>query len=369
MTVQQKFEALRKLLFSRLGRNLFFWAADLYMAFSLNAGNEPIHHYRIICSSWYLPVMGLCLILQCSLVYTNNLFLIPTLLVKRRRLLYLVYALLLSSLVAVLYVILFKAAQPHLNVTMLQHPGFTTTGISPNWSLRDILFESETFLFSNVLWLFAFSMAWFMSNYAVQKRALDQSEKLRIQAELAFLKNQINPHFLFNTLNNIYGLTLRKDDLAPEAVLKLASMLRYLLYESDIPEIPFQQERIAIESYVEIEALRLPDDANIHLDIFADKDYKIPPLLWMAQLENCFKHGTRLIGIPLSVFFSYRIEMGILHIKTKNTCRLDSAETPTEGIGLANLRKRLQILYPNRYTLLYSKEANEFISELTIQLA
>ena len=355
-----------RLLKSRAARNVYFWAIALYLAFALNTGNERLYHYGIIRSPWYGPVMSGVFVLQCVLVYGNNLWLIPAFLVKGRRLLYAVLALLLAGLVSMATVAVLKGAAPYLDIAHMQNPAYTMTDISPHWTAGAFLAEFQTFLLSNALWLFAFTMAWYLHDYARQQKALQQSEALRIKAELAFLKNQVNPHFLFNTLNNIYGLALKKEDSAPQAILKLSSLLRYLLYESDTASIPFRQERAAMEAYVEIELLRLPEDATLRLDIFADRDYSIPALLWMAQLENAFKHGTRLIGIPVSVDFRFRIEADVLRIMTVNNCM--PGEAGDGGIGLANLRKRLDILYPGRYSLECSRKEHSFTSSLNVQL-
>lgn len=359
--------AIRKWLTSRPARNVYFWVLALYVAFTLNAGNDKAYNYGITSSSWYLPVMGISLLLQCTLVYSNNFWLVPHFLVKRKRLAYGVLLLALASSVSVLFVLLFKMARTHINVEEIQHAAFTNTIISGQWTATAILTEAQTFFISELLWVFAFTMAWYMNDYSRQHRALQQAEQQRTQTELAFLKNQINPHFLFNTLNNIYGLALKKEDTAADAILKLSSMLRYLLYESETPTISFQKEKAAIEAYVEIEALRLPDDATIRLEISADKDYMIPALLWMPIVENVFKHGTRLIALPINVVISFRIEKSKLSITTENNFLTD-ANMARNGIGLANLRKRLDLLYSGHYTLEQQDEGTIYRCVLNIEL-
>ncbi len=363
-------ETLQKLLWGRAARNVYFWAANLYVAFGLNAGNDRHYHYGITKSPWYLPVMAASLALQCALVYTNNLVLVPRLLARRRRLAYAGLVFALAAVVSLLTVVLLKAARPHLNVEALQNPAFTTTVITPDRSLAAIAGEAPTFLFSNGIWLVLFTMAWYLADYSRQQRALRQAQAQRVAAELAFLKSQINPHFLFNTLNNIYGLALRKSDSTPDVILRLSGMLRYLLYDSDVPDLSFDDEKAAIEAYVAIEALRLPDEAALSLDLYADRDYRIPPLLWMPMLENAFKHGTRLVHAPVSVAFGFRIENGVATIRTTNTFERATAPAGApSGIGLTNLRKRLGILYPGRYELRHREEGAVAVYELIIRLA
>lgn len=361
-----RYKKLVQWLTGRIARNIYFWALMLAQAFMLNAGNDRAYHYGITASSWYLPVMLTSLLLQCGLVYGNNLWLVPRFLAKRRRFTYAGLTLALALLVSVLYVVLFKLARRHINVEEIQHPAFITTVISGIWTLRAILNEAVMFFIGELAWIFVFTMAWYMNDYAVQRRALHRSEHQRIQTELAFLKNQINPHFLFNTLNNIYGLSLQQSAAAPDAILKLSALMRYLLYESDTELISFQRERAAMEAYVEIEALRLPEHASIRLDLSADKDYLIPALLWMPLLKNAFKHGTRLINEAIFIDFRFRIEASRLSIDTNNGC-VEAVATPS-GIGIANLRKRLDLLFPGRYTFREQRGHNTYSSHLAIQL-
>ena len=362
-------EKIKQVLTGRAARNIYFWGCCLYFACDTNANNELVYHYGITRSVWYLPVMLGSLFLQCTLVYTNNLVLVPKLLAKGRKAAYVGLTVLLATLISILTVVLFKTARPYLNVEELQHPGFTTTIISLVWSLHAIASELQTFLFSDLMWCLVFTMAWYMNDYTRQKQSLRLAEEQRTQAELAFLKNQINPHFLFNTLNNIYGLALRKADSTPELILRLSDMLRYLLYESDLPNISFQKEQSAIEAYVGIEALRLPDEATIAMDVYADKDYQLPSLLWMPMLENAFKHGTRLIHLPVSVNFSFRIEQNVLVIKTVNNFEPAPPKAmPDQGIGLTNMKKRLDLLFPGRYTFQQQEAGTAVSYTLTIYL-
>ncbi len=353
----------------RVARNVYFWAALLYVAFGLNKGNERLYRYGITASDWYVPVMGCMLVLQGALLYGNNGVLAPRFLARRRWGIYAVGALVLATAVSVLTVALFKAAKPHLNVEELQHVGFTATPISLTWGETTFTEEIPTFLFSNLLWLLQFTLAWYTADYVRQQRLLRQSEAARTRAELAFLKSQLNPHFLFNTLNNIYGLALQKSEEAPEAILKLSALLRYLLYESSETSVSFQKEQAAIEAYVEIEALRLPEHAAVSLDVGADGHYALPPLLWMPLLENAFKHGTPFTDGLITIDFRFKIEKGILTVRSQNRFNAAPAGAPAAGIGLSNLRRRLDLLFPNRYSLQCSEEKSTITYLLIIPLS
>lgn len=352
----------------RVAMNVYFWLLLWFLATSLNENNDAAYHYGITLSPWYWPVMVSILLLQMGMMYTNNLWLVPKFLAKGQRWVFVSGFLLLAVAISLLETIVLKLATPYLNTRQLQHVGFTTTILSDDWRLMRVLDECQTFLFSNLLFLLLYTAVWFARDYGRQQRLLLEAERARAATELAFLKNQINPHFLFNTLNNIYGLALKKLDGAPAAILKLSAMLRYLLYESSVAEISFDKEKAAVEAYVEIEGLRLPDDANVQLSLQADGHYELAPLLWLPLLENAFKHGTRVIGMPIDISFSMEINAGVLQIRTRNNYDAVLAEKGIGGIGLENLRKRLNLLYPKGYELLLHGHEGMYAADLVVRL-
>jgi two-component system, LytTR family, sensor kinase len=172
-----------------------------------------------------------------------------------------------------------------------------------------------------------------------------------IETELQSLKNQINPHFLFNTLNNLYALTLKKSDLAPEIVLKLSDMMRYMLYECNESEVLMEKEFKYIENYIQLEKLRHSSNTDIQF-YFDDQlmEYQIAPLLLIPFVENSFKHGLRT-----SLEIDAHLETDQLIFKVKNskpTIVPGHIHTKKQGgVGLVNVKKRLSLLYNNRYTL------------------
>ena len=353
----------------RVALNVYFWAFILFLCFYINWNNEQLYHYGIIYDSWYLPVLLGMLVLQCTLMYVNNLWLMPRFWVRNRRVAYFGLLLLLNLSLSALTVVLQKAARPHLNIAEMQQPGFTVGALSEGWSWGSFGNELLPFFLGNLLWLFLFTMTWYRNDYVRQRRLLRAAEAARTQAELSFLKSQLNPHFLFNTLNNIYGLALHRSAEAPGAILKLSALLRYLLYESNGPAVSFSAEQAAIEAYVEIEGLRLPADARVSLSLSADADAPVPPLLWMPLLENCFKHGSRLLDLPVEIVFQYRIENNRMVIRSQNAFGAPvKGKAPAEGIGLSNLRRRLHLLFPNRHAFVRTEEAATVTYLLTIDL-
>ncbi|TNE58224.1 MAG: histidine kinase [Bacteroidetes bacterium] len=194
-----------------------------------------------------------------------------------------------------------------------------------------------------------------------------------IQSELRFLKSQINPHFLFNTLNNLYALTLKKSDKAPEIVLKLSEIMRYMLYECNEKRVLLTKEIHYIHNYLDLERLRQPSGADITFTTEGQiSEQLIAPLIFVPFLENSFKHGLNhhmhgggYVRLHLKVEGEH-LEFRIENSKAEQLPRLDH---PTSGgIGLVNVRQRLKILYPDHYQLSVEDEPNRYAVTLNLQL-
>lgn len=180
-------------------------------------------------------------------------------------------------------------------------------------------------------------------------------EKTNIQTELKYLKAQINPHFLFNTLNNLYALTLKKSDKAPDIVIKLSEMLRYMLYECNEKRVPLMKEIKYIQNYIELEKLRQGDKANINFEIKGEiRDQKIAPFMFIPFLENSFKHGLNR-GIN-DGFVNIRLEVqpDEVHFEIENNkpqMNMLPDARKVGGIGLINVERRLNLIYPGAHQL------------------
>ncbi len=192
------------------------------------------------------------------------------------------------------------------------------------------------------------------------------SEQLA-KAELALLRHQISPHFLFNTLNNIYLLVKRKSDAAPEAVLKLSELLRYNLIDNIDEKVPLSKEIEFIDSFIELQKLRMPYPNIVQYDkTISSPDSGIYPLLLIPFIENIFKHG--LINTPeASVKIVITVNGEILSLRTENQYK-DQYKDDTTGIGTNNVIKRLDLLYGNDYKLEVKDDGNIYISNLTIKI-
>lgn len=218
--------------------------------------------------------------------------------------------------------------------------------------------------------IFLFGLILHVYDYIRLRQATQQLRIEKQAAELNYLRSQTNPHFLFNTLNNIYSLSRDKSDQAPESILRLSKILRFMLYDTSGNYIPIDQEIKVINDYIELERLRYDDSlqVNFNLDI-EDMKQPLPPLLLMPLVENAFKHGaseTRdepFVNIRLSVSrsqleFSVKNSVGIAH----------SSEEGKENIGLSNLRRQLELLY-REYHLSARQEGFVFVALLKINLA
>jgi len=207
--------------------------------------------------------------------------------------------------------------------------------------------------------------------------AFHQNEKIdlqrqSLQSELNFLKSQINPHFLFNTLNSLYALTLKKSDKAPEIVLRLSEMMRYMLYECNEPKVPLSKEIKYVKNYLELEKLRHGKKFRIDLNIDGSVNGQmITPLLFIPFLENSFKHGMDLqlsegyVKIDLKVLDDH-LNLGVENSKSKIIHKTDKK---SGGIGLVNVKRRLKLVYPKKHALDIQEKENQFKVSLDLDLS
>ncbi len=195
-------------------------------------------------------------------------------------------------------------------------------------------------------------------------------EREHLKSELANLKNQLNPHFLFNTLNNIYSLISQNQQRAGDAVLQLGKLMRYLLYESNEKFVMLTKEVEFIHHYIDLMKLRLTSNVTVRYS-FADNisGYSIAPLLFISLIENSFKHGISS-QYPSEIDMDLKIvEFNKLAFTIRNTSFPKSDNDYSgSGIGLENLRKRLNLLYPAKHTLTIKTENNFYQTVLTVEL-
>jgi two-component system LytT family sensor kinase len=195
-----------------------------------------------------------------------------------------------------------------------------------------------------------------ISDWFRNLRDQQELEAQTMQSELRFLRSQINPHFLFNTLNNIYALTLQKSDLAPDTVIKLSEMMRYMLYECNEKQVLLSKEIQYLRNYLDLEKLRLSHAIEVNFEVQGRvSDQKIAPLMFLPFLENSFKHGVMRTISRGYVNFRLLVDGNQLHMYLENSkpekLPMPDRHRPSGGIGLVNVRRRLELLYPGRYSL------------------
>ena len=193
-------------------------------------------------------------------------------------------------------------------------------------------------------------------------------EKENVENQLAFLRNQVSPHFFMNTLNNIHSLIDIDSTEAKDSVIRLSRLMRHLLYDSEAEQIPLKKELEFVQNYVELMKLRFSNKVNIQLDIPEQiPDKTIPPLLFTSFLENAFKHGIYIQGTSfVSIAFAFLDDQLVFAMKNSNPGF--QKEKEQRGIGIENSLKRLDLLYGNRYSLEINEGKEEFALTLTLPL-
>jgi hypothetical protein len=217
--------------------------------------------------------------------------------------------------------------------------------------------------------LFVYLVVLFLALLLKIRGRLKQTEKEKLQAELSYLKAQINPHFLFNILNGIYSLTLERSDKAPDAVVKLSEMMRYVLDESGNELVTLQQELKYIRNYIVLQESRFGSTIrlNYYIEEVAPAEWKIAPLILIPFIENAFKHGVNPeedsdINIKITVPGEE------LHLEVTNKKVNIRHPDNHSGLGIVNAKKRLQLLYPREHTLHIEDNMNDFRVFITLRL-
>ena len=284
----------------------------------------------------------------------NYFILIPKLYLKKH---YIIYVIILVICFFIVYKIPEWAF--HMGKMPPRKPPFEEIGRRK--PLRDFMMWSP-----KVIMFFLMTI---VSLFIRQNKRYQEVKEQKQLSEIAYLRAQINPHFLFNTLNNIYALTLQKSDSASDAVMKLSKMMRFVVSDSSKDFVPLQQDLDYIKNYIQLQKLRLVNENSINFVIDGNPaNQKISPLLLINFIENAFKYGViddveNPIRIKISVIDS------VLSLFVENTITTDEIiEEEKSEIGIKNTKKRLNYLYPNRYQLEINESDNTFVVKLNMFL-
>lgn len=219
---------------------------------------------------------------------------------------------------------------------------------------------------SLVFGLYALFMSFILGWYIAQKQKAELINQNQA-SELALLRSQINPHFLFNTLNNIYSLVYKKSDNAPEAVMKLSSIMRYMLYDAIEDKVLLEKEIEYLKSFIELQELRLMNKNFVSFDIHGKLEGRtIAPMILMPFIENAFKHGSKQVKSP-GIIVDLTIKEHLIIFKVANYLAKSSTEKDEAGgIGVHNINRRLELIYPDKHRLEIKKTLDMFQIQLEI---
>ena len=282
--------------------------------------------------------------------YFNAFVLMPKLFYKKRWLLYIFIQLIMLISLALFHWFYF--------VFVGQHP-FSFTGF--------LLFNTFPFVF-----ILACSTAFRMIQDRIQIEQVQQARETEtLKTELSFLRSQVNPHFMFNVLNNMVALARKKSDLLEPSLIQLSSLLRYMLYETDEDKVPLQKEVDYLHSYIDLQKQRFGKKLVVKTNVeICDNNYEIEPMLLIPFVENAFKHGTGLIEEPM-IIVELKAANKQVHFSVQNKTSssvIEEVKDKTSGIGLTNVKRRLNLLYGNRHTLDIKNENGWFVTSLQLNL-
>lgn len=307
--------------------------------------------------------------------YTNYLFLVPGLFFHKKRYRYYITIL---GLVFLLYFISDFANEHVYNFISKNSPGqlqdrprrLPGPPVRPRFYIAIPNAHLIGYASSSVFMVFLSLGIRVLERQSRIEKMQEETEKSRLHAELAFLKNQVSPHFFLNTLNNIYSLTTSSPEDSRTAILKLSKMMRYLLYDSEDGETKLSDEIELMTNYIDLMKLRLEENYNLKVK-FPDeyKDFRIPPLLFIPFIENAFKHGVSFEKDSFIDILMTASDNSII-FRSVNSLSRPGGTTSLEssGIGLNNVRKRLDLLFPGKHELLLNKTESTFEVLLKIQV-
>ena len=335
----------------RVSTHIIFWVMVLFY-YTLFFGHQQ-GNYRIT-FNFVILLMPITI----ATTYFFNYFLIPRYLLKGKIKLFILFS---------FYTVIFS----FWVTSLIFLPTITLIGPGPDMfdtSLIDLYFVIVGLYSVSILAILIKLLKYW---YEQQNKSI-QLLKEKTEAELAMLKGQINPHFLFNTLNNIYSLAPKKSDLTAEAVVKLSEMLDYLLYECNADIVAIKKEIKLIQNYIYLQKIRFGNRLDIQFNAGNIKDQQISPMILLPFIENSFKHGvgkqSKMVWIKIKLFVEDRF-MHFSIINSKTIHKNSENNSDSGGIGLENVKKRLDLLYQNNYTLDIENLSDTFSVKLQIPIS
>lgn len=294
-------------------------------------------------------------IINMMIFYTNYLFILPRFLDKKK---YFWCATVMILLIIVSAFVKCGLAYYYYDIVILR---YGSKQIIDFWDYYSgAAFVGAFFIVLSTI--LKFILDWFRN-----EKVKSNLENEKLIAELAFLKSQINPHFLFNSLNNIYSLAYQKADKTPEAILKLSEIMRYMLHESNVEKVSLSDEIRYLENYIELQKLRFKDNIQINFEVIGDPEgHTITPLILICFVENAFKHGVATdLTVPIGI--KLLLQNGKLFLEVINK-KSELNKDKTVGIGLSNVKRRLELLYKDQFSLNIEDKLDIYRCELNLNL-
>lgn len=342
--------------------HILFWGLTIYIIY-LSRGptanrDQPLHVFRAIS---VLPLFGL--------FYLHSLYLVPRFLMKNERIRYFVglaiSVLGISALCTAIAIYFAGIYGP--TPAMIMNMG---TDHTQTW--RSILHVMGARMVAAAFFVMASLGYGVLRETARMERRLKEQENEHLRTELSFLRSQVNPHFMLNVLNSMVSLARKKSEQLEPALIELAGLMSYMLYESDDEKVRLEEEIDYLRSYINLQLLRFGDDVKVRFDVDQrGPDQLIEPMLLIPLVENAFKHGIGLFGdgrIDIEIRVTERNELSMT-VRNKFDAQTEPATEKNGGIGLSNLKKRLNLIYPGKYQLNTQSVDHWFNASLNLQLA
>ena len=336
--------SINSLLKDRIFQHIIFWCFSFLILINVLKVSAEIKRIDLI----YAAIFHIPIIL---IVYFNLKVLFPQFLEKGRYFLYGIFALAAIAIDAGFYIILFDSWIDYI---------FSGYYFIAYYGFFDISLYFVIYMF--VTSLFRLARGWFR---------LQEIENEKTLAELKALKSQVNPHFLFNSLNSIYSLSRKKSTIVPEKIIQLSDLMRHIIYDSEVEFILLKKEIEMIRNYIELQNLRTSEMKKINFDVIGEiDDKKVAPLIFLPFVENSFKHGLK--GGADNAFVNIKIEVSgkVLSFEIENSKGHASGinDSKYKGIGIGNVKKRLDLIYSGLHKLTISENDNTFRVHLQLQL-
>lgn len=292
------------------------------------------------------------------LVYFNIYFLVPKFILKKK---YKRYILFFILSLCVWYVVRTELYQLLINENVWPESDTPQSAYSFNHFVAVFLIGLYEVAFVTTIKLTA--------DWIYERKRVENLQAIQLRTELDFLKSQIQPHFFFNTLNNLYALTLEKSDVAPSVVLKLSDIMQYVLYDASEPKIRLFDELNYIQNYIDLERLRYGDRIETNTEVVGDiSNVMVPSLLFSPFIENCFKHGVKEDdAIDVKISFE-NVNNKTLVFKVENSFVKTDESPKKRGIGIQNVLRRLELLFKSNYEFTTAINDHSYHVELKIPI-